>query len=446
MTLSDEAQMVNYQDNSHLQETESLAIENLETSLNQRKKSPTHNIIVEQNPTFTEKNFNFISKTLIGLMEMESVQKKIVNKKLMIKLVEKEYMQSLNAYSRNVCYVFGHMEFMESLGWSFILDSDDVLKDNGENSADKMVCLDGAESVIYAEENILNSSEVVLDEERMNKAENGMDSEKSGIKEEDGEEVNNVERSTTEGTMIKSKSDVDNTLNKTNEYSLIKQTEGTILDFSEQNSNSGSQTKNFNETMMITIILSISKGGTPSTRVKLLPTSEIPICKECNKIFRSSSHLKKHIIAHHSNNDTFFCNICGFKFDNIQNLNKHKKVHGTTVACDICKRTFNSYNSLKRHLTIHDKSLRHLVCAVCSARFTDTYTLKKHLMIHTGIRAFSCDKCDRSFVSQSDLKMHQRTHDPVKLYVCRTCNREFSRYSNLLRHEEIHRGAGNLFQ
>nr|CAI5825723.1 unnamed protein product [Callosobruchus analis] len=50
-----------------------------------------------------------ISKTLIGLMRLESVSKRLKNKHLLIKVVEQKYVQSKKIYERNFSYSSGYM-------------------------------------------------------------------------------------------------------------------------------------------------------------------------------------------------------------------------------------------------------------------------------------------------------------------------------------------------
>ena len=46
------------------------------------------------------------------------------------------------------------------------------------------------------------------------------------------------------------------------------------------------------------------------------------------------------------------CNICGARFDNEQDLQKHHRTMHTVHQCDACGRTFESENALRNHYWI----------------------------------------------------------------------------------------------
>lgn len=79
----------------------------------------------------TRENFDYnIGKTLAGLMDMESVQRSLQNKNLVVKLVEKTYDRNTDEFNRTVSYVYGHMELIQcdtenpdSQQWTFVLHS-----------------------------------------------------------------------------------------------------------------------------------------------------------------------------------------------------------------------------------------------------------------------------------------------------------------------------------
>ncbi|XP_063929635.1 zinc finger protein ZIPIC-like isoform X2 [Zophobas morio] len=87
--------------------------------------------------TVSIESFEQISKTLGGVMEMESVRKKLENKNIVVKLVEKKYVSESDSYVKNTSYSYGYMEqeFSQDANdeiiekWKFVPDQDtqDVL-------------------------------------------------------------------------------------------------------------------------------------------------------------------------------------------------------------------------------------------------------------------------------------------------------------------------------
>jgi hypothetical protein len=85
----------------------------------------------------SKESFEQISKTLGGIMEMESVRKKLENKNIVVKLVERRYSSENDTFIKTTSYSYGYME--RDVGqivddevvekWKFVLDQDtqDVL-------------------------------------------------------------------------------------------------------------------------------------------------------------------------------------------------------------------------------------------------------------------------------------------------------------------------------
>lgn len=64
----------------------------------------------------TLQNLEYIARTLSGLMEMESVRKKLINRTLLVKLVEKRLNLGGHTLKRGVSYVLGYMRVGEGRG------------------------------------------------------------------------------------------------------------------------------------------------------------------------------------------------------------------------------------------------------------------------------------------------------------------------------------------
>lgn len=113
------------------------------------------------------------------------------------------------------------------------------------------------------------------------------------------------------------------------------------------------------------------------------------ICDVCQKQFKKTSHLKRHIICIHENKRNFRCNFEG------------------------CSKAFNDQTDLRKHKnTVHNKSNKELKfeCNFCSALFATQSILTKHLKSHEGFgRKLSCELCLVTFEGKGTLIRHMKS-------------------------------------
>lgn len=89
-------------------------------------------------------------------------------------------------------------------------------------------------------------------------------------------------------------------------------------------------------------------------RHKLIHTGERPFkctMPECDKVFRSNSEVKRHVLLHHSTERPYKCDVCGKGFIKICFLNAHAKIHSgeKPFNCHICGKAFPKLYSMQRH-------------------------------------------------------------------------------------------------
>ncbi|XP_073428831.1 zinc finger protein 281 isoform X1 [Dendrobates tinctorius] len=116
--------------------------------------------------------------------------------------------------------------------------------------------------------------------------------------------------------------------------------------------------------------------------------------------------------------------------DGEANMSPNQKPH----ICEHCSAAFRSSYHLRRHVLIHTGE-RPFQCSQCNMSFIQKYLLQRHEKIHSGEKPFNCDQCNMKFIQKYHMERHKRTHSGEKPYKCDTCQQFFSRTDRLLKHK-----------
>jgi hypothetical protein len=165
-------------------------------------------------------------------------------------------------------------------------------------------------------------------------------------------------------------------------------------------------------------------------------------CKQCgwkSKLLATqfaNLKLKKHLFYHHNSNHTSdsICDICGMKFFDLGDLEKHKKVfHGEDKVCEICGESFKSSLSLNKHRKNHiDSQL--MKCEICDKQIKGASRLKVHKQrAHQNASLRACHICHKVLYNRCELYKHymddhSQNENPVQIdgkyvFQCEYCNK-----------------------
>ncbi|XP_070708409.1 zinc finger protein 250-like [Pempheris klunzingeri] len=135
-------------------------------------------------------------------------------------------------------------------------------------------------------------------------------------------------------------------------------------------------------------------------------------CPECEKSFKEKGALIKHQRSKHMNESSRHpCPHCG-KMVASSTIARHKLIHTgerpfkcTVPECDKC---FRSTSEVKRHVLTNHTTERPYKCDVCGKGFIKNSFLNAHAKTHSGEKPFVCHICGKAFPKRYSMQRHKK--------------------------------------
>jgi len=174
----------------------------------------------------------------------------------------------------------------------------------------------------------------------------------------------------------------------------------------------------------------------------------------CDKRYKTSGHLKKHINSAHLGikalkNISCDYDGCDKHFTRKEQMELHyARVHaGVTFLCTVkdCDKTFAYKSSMNLHVKEQHVDERSVSCTwqECDQLFHRAAHMRQHIKdVHEKTRDIQCteDGCDETFKQHSHMLRHVRdVHQQLMAIECEWpgCDRTFNQHGNMLKHIDI---------
>ena len=110
-------------------------------------------------------------------------------------------------------------------------------------------------------------------------------------------------------------------------------------------------------------------------------------CQYCEKVFKTYSNYKEHVMVKHEKNAKHKCDECHRSYGTNAKLQSHKKLVHERVKCDECGKEICNSFILKRHkATVHGTRPTNVhQCDYCPLFYNRKSALDKHMVKHHPI-------------------------------------------------------------
>ena len=139
--------------------------------------------------------------------------------------------------------------------------------------------------------------------------------------------------------------------------------------------------------------------------------SEPVTCKICNKTLKSDIYLKQHMLLHKDDSEKYKCSQCDYMSISKNRVEIHFKKHLSIYefCCKQCDFKSKHSSSLRKHIIAKHTNDKPYICEVCNAQFSFFTNLKRHLQTHEE-KKFNCPLCKFEAPSKLKIRSHLKTH------------------------------------
>lgn len=163
-------------------------------------------------------------------------------------------------------------------------------------------------------------------------------------------------------------------------------------------------------------------------------------CPECDKVFRCSTALKKHMYKHTGEELPISCNICDKRFHINSELRDHLLRHAGVKnhVCPYCGVGKTTRQEINKHILTHTRE-KQFQCRQCDHASHNKQALANHVkVVHMKIKNFACQYCGKTFGKSFACKLHERRHTGENISICKICGKTFLFEKRLIKHLELH--------
>ena len=155
-------------------------------------------------------------------------------------------------------------------------------------------------------------------------------------------------------------------------------------------------------------------------------------CEICNELFIQKGRLNIHKSVVHEGK-ILECEQCDYTYTSFDAINGHRRrKHSNNPnrekkKCQQCDKSFKYTHDLKKHIKVIHEGIKKK-CPHCDFQADFNSGLKKHMTSVHGISNLKCDICNELFVVKGELNFHISVVHEGKILECELCDYIYSSF------------------